>query len=89
MASIVKEGRYPTSPLDFASLPNSPLSTLSASSNEAIYDGIITHKQSHYYSRNPPTAHPVDEMSLRTYRLNKFLVEPDSACFVPETTRTE
>ncbi|KAI1204723.1 uncharacterized protein F4807DRAFT_445989 [Annulohypoxylon truncatum] len=49
-----------------------------ADSDVTVYHGATPHKPQHFFSRNPPTPHPTNEQSLRSYRLNKFVNGPDN-----------
>ncbi|KAI2631427.1 hypothetical protein GGS26DRAFT_591305 [Hypomontagnella submonticulosa] len=46
---------------------------MATSSNKAVRNGETPRKPSHYFSRHPPTSHPVDQQSLRDYRLFGYL----------------
>ncbi|KAI1440270.1 hypothetical protein F5Y02DRAFT_423216 [Annulohypoxylon stygium] len=49
-----------------------------AYSDVTVYNGTTPQKPQHYFSRNPPTHDPVNQQSLRSYRLYKFVNEPNT-----------
>ncbi|KAI0379404.1 hypothetical protein F5Y04DRAFT_282826 [Hypomontagnella monticulosa] len=49
---------------------------MATSSKGGVYHGATPPKPSHYFSGNPPTPHPIDQQSLRDYRLDRFKNDP-------------
>ncbi|KAI0893006.1 hypothetical protein F4806DRAFT_499531 [Annulohypoxylon nitens] len=54
-----------------------------AYSDVTVYNGTTPQKPQHYFSRNPPTDDPVNQQSLRSYRLEKFVHGPNNVPVVP------
>ncbi|KAI1440271.1 hypothetical protein F5Y02DRAFT_403488 [Annulohypoxylon stygium] len=51
---------------------------MAGDSSNSIYHGATPPKPSHLLSDQPPTPHPVDDQSLRNYRLESYRRAPDS-----------
>ncbi|KAI1204724.1 uncharacterized protein F4807DRAFT_465366 [Annulohypoxylon truncatum] len=47
-------------------------------SKNSVYYGMTPSKPTHKFSNNQPTSHPVDDRSLREYRLESYRKESDS-----------
>ncbi|KAI0872858.1 hypothetical protein GGS24DRAFT_415245 [Hypoxylon argillaceum] len=45
---------------------------MSSTSNTSTYYAQTSGKSQHYYTSHPPSSHPVDRDSLRTYRLSNY-----------------
>ncbi|KAI0893005.1 hypothetical protein F4806DRAFT_499530 [Annulohypoxylon nitens] len=51
---------------------------MTSKSENSAYGGATPSKPTHRFSENPPTSHPVDDQSLRDYRLDNFVKGPNS-----------
>ncbi|KAI1455107.1 hypothetical protein F4805DRAFT_460041 [Annulohypoxylon moriforme] len=51
---------------------------MASNSTKSVYHGTTPHKPIHRFSVQQPTPHPVDDKSLREYRLESYKKGPDS-----------